>query len=141
MIPADHESAPNKIARDATIISRLDVSVVRPTSSPTPASPRKTPANIFQLNCQRFEVEAARKKTKMGSVATNKDASPEGTRVSAQCRGPWPSRKNKIPRITPLRICDAVGRTFFAKHHNNKMVPEMRCRIPAAYSGGMVSTA
>src|ERR1700736_3545735 len=140
-MPADHESAQNKIASDATIIPRLDVSVVRPTSNPTPASPRNTPANIFQLNCQRLVARAARKKTKIGSVATSNEASPEGTRVSAQCSGPCPSRKNKIPITMPVRICDAVGRTFFAKHHSSKIVPDAKWRMPAAYRGGMVSTA
>src|SRR2546428_376153 len=80
---------------------------------------------------QRFSAAHAIRKTQMGSEAMSKDASPLGTCVSAQCRVPWPIRKNKNPMTTLARSCGQLGRWPFATAQRSRIVPAVKCRKPA----------
>jgi len=90
---------------------------------------------------QRLSAAAASTKTKIGSVAIRSEARPELIRCSAQCSAPCPPRKNSAPMMTLACSCARVGRNFFQKHQSSRMLPATRCRNPAVYSGGIVSTA
>jgi len=50
-------------------------------------------------------------------------------------------RKKKKPITTLARICGQVGLSPFARAQISRIVPAERCRRPAVYKGGMVSTA
>ena len=96
MIPADHAVAPNKIAKLPTAIPG-EASPLRPSSKATPANPKNAPASKEKLTRHSRAASDESTKTMMGSMAINSEASPEGTRVSAQCKEPCPNRKKSRP--------------------------------------------
>ena len=67
----------------------------------------------------------------MGSLAMSKEARPDGTFCSAQCRVPWPIRKKKKPMMRLARTWDRVGRKRFARHQARRIEPAVKWRRPA----------
>jgi hypothetical protein len=76
----------------------------------------------------------------IGSVAISSAASPDATYCSAQCSVPCPIKKKSAPNPNPAIHCCRVGRNPRHQAHVSMIPPAIECRIPAATSGGIVST-
>ena len=105
----------------------------------TPATPKPRPRALIRLI---FRCPIIQPSTRMniGSVAISSAASPDATYCSAQCSVPCPIKKKSAPNPNPAIHCCRVGRNPRHQAHVSMIPPAIECRIPAATSGGIVST-
>jgi len=99
MTPTAQENAPSSTASEPRNTPGPDARALLPIKRPTPPKPKTIPARRGPFKRHCLEAMADSRKTQSGSLATRRDASPEGTLCSAQCNVPWPMRKKKVPMM------------------------------------------
>src|SRR5215467_7150781 len=122
----DHESALTTTASELMNMPGTDVRALRPIKSPTPPKPKRLPVSSAAFQCHCLAAAAESRKTQIGSLAINSEASPDGTFCSAQCSVPCPMRKKKTPMMMLARICAHVGRKRLTMHQTRRMEPAER---------------
>src|ERR1700753_2025570 len=111
------------------------------TSNASPVNPSTSPAITRGTGRVPAGLNQSISTIQSDTVATNRAATPDGTRSSARQPPPFPTANNRKPVTVVLLHSAHVGLAFvFHNKIGNAITPNVKCRIPATSSGGKDSS-